>query len=91
MELSPAAFAEVKGKLEAAGYEHCFLQQGDEPLAITMHGIALVEGSAEAPPNSLPDIGPDPLAERDKVQAGEEGKMARLTNAHAIQQAGVPD
>ncbi len=37
LEISPAAFAEIKAKLEAAGYQHTFMSGGE----IDMHGIAV--------------------------------------------------
>lgn len=36
LEVSPAVYAEVRGKLEAAGYQHAFDRD-----VIDMHGIAL--------------------------------------------------
>jgi len=43
LELSPAAFNEIKTKLEAAGYEHAFIKEQGEPLVIDMHGIGVKE------------------------------------------------
>jgi hypothetical protein len=37
MELSDAAYAEIKAQMEAAGYQHAFDEQGN----IDMHGIAV--------------------------------------------------
>lgn len=42
LELSPAAFNEIKTKLEAAGYQHVFIKE-DEELTIDMHGIGVKE------------------------------------------------
>lgn len=48
LAVSPAAYAEIRAKLAAAGYEHTFhVEDGEE--VIDMHGIALgkeqVDGS----------------------------------------------
>ena len=43
LEVSPAAYAEIKTKLEAAGYAHAFHEE-DGKVVIDMHGIALVPG-----------------------------------------------
>jgi len=42
LELSPAAFNEIKTKLEAAGYQHAFIKEDGE-LTIDMHGIGVKE------------------------------------------------
>lgn len=42
LEVSPAAYEEIKTKLEAAGYADQFHEQDDGKVAIDMHGIALV-------------------------------------------------
>lgn len=42
LPLSKAAYAEIKAKLEAAGYQHAFLEE-DGKVTIDMHGIAVVE------------------------------------------------
>lgn len=50
LDISPAAYDEIRAKLEAAGYEHAFIGS-----VIDMHGIGLVKiepeavGSGEAP------------------------------------------
>ncbi len=52
LEISPAAFAEIRDKLKAAGYGHAFCDGGK---LIDMHGIALVEEvSARADGNPAP-------------------------------------
>ena len=55
LEISPAAYREIREKLEAAGYQHAFEPDG----AIDMHGIALAEkaigGNSEARDQSAPD------------------------------------
>jgi hypothetical protein len=44
LKVSPAAYAEIKEKLEKAGYEHAFHDGRDEDgIVIDMHGIALAE------------------------------------------------
>ncbi len=40
LEISQSAFDEIKAKLEVAGYQHAFHQDGDK-LLIDMHGIAV--------------------------------------------------
>jgi hypothetical protein len=42
LEISPAAYEEIKTKLEVAGYADQFHEQDDGKVAIDMHGIALV-------------------------------------------------
>jgi hypothetical protein len=46
LELSPAAFAEIKEKLTAAGYQHTF-QEDEGRTVIDMHGIAVAPEKAE--------------------------------------------
>lgn len=46
LDLSPAAYQEIAGKLRAAGYDHAFHQDGGRTV-IDMHGIAVAE-----PPNA---------------------------------------
>lgn len=41
MEISKSAFDEIKTKMEAAGYQHAFIEEKGEPMAIDMHGIAV--------------------------------------------------
>lgn len=49
LEISAAAFAEIHGKLAAAGYQHAF-DESDGRALIDMHGIALMaEEPAPAP------------------------------------------
>lgn len=40
LEISPAAYDEIAGKLRAAGYDHCFTRETDE---IDMAGIAVAK------------------------------------------------
>jgi hypothetical protein len=42
LEISSAAFAEIKQKLEAADYKHTF-SEDENGLVIDMHGIALAD------------------------------------------------
>lgn len=51
LEVSPAAYEEIKTKLEAAGYVDQFHVE-DGKIVIDMHGIALVAGPP--PPKPLP-------------------------------------
>lgn len=42
LDVSPAAYIEIKEKLEKAGYQHAFHDDRDgDGLVIDMHGIAL--------------------------------------------------
>ena len=49
LTVSPAAYAEIREKLEAAGYDHAFHDQDGGPV-IDMHGIALQAGHPPAGP-----------------------------------------
>lgn len=40
LEISRAAYEEIRAKLEAAGYQHAFHKDDGEPV-IDMHGIAV--------------------------------------------------
>jgi hypothetical protein len=42
LDVSKAAYEEIKKKLEAAGYQHTFIQDG-ERIVIDLNGIALAE------------------------------------------------
>ena len=42
LELSPAAYREIRDKLQEAGYQEQFHAQDDGRIAIDMHGIAVV-------------------------------------------------
>lgn len=50
LELTPAAYDEIRTKLTAAEYQHTFMDDG----AIDMHGIGVTRGP-EAPPQPAPD------------------------------------
>ena len=41
LKLSPAAFDEIRGKLQAPGYENSNFFYNDDELIINMHGIAV--------------------------------------------------
>ncbi len=41
LDLSKAAFDEIKAKLAAAGYEHAFHQDSERGLVIDMNGLAV--------------------------------------------------
>lgn len=42
MDLSPAAYHEIKSKMEEAGYQHTFIERdGGSEILIDMHGIAI--------------------------------------------------
>jgi hypothetical protein len=51
LEVSSAAYDEIRQKLKAAGYEHAFHEDG----LIDMHGLALSTGAAES--DELPPCG----------------------------------
>lgn len=66
MELSPAAYAEIRHKMEEANYQHAFGKDSDyvEPV-IDMHGIAVaVQGEPKPTPHADAD-------ERTKTRAGK--------------------
>ena len=42
LEVSKQCWTEIFKLLDAAGYQHAFHQQGNGPIVIDMHGIALV-------------------------------------------------
>jgi hypothetical protein len=41
LPLSPAAYREIRAKLEGAGYAHAFLDVGTPEEVIDMHGLAV--------------------------------------------------
>lgn len=41
LKISPLAYEEIKSKLEAAGYQHAFHDEGEDGIVIDMHGIAV--------------------------------------------------
>lgn len=52
LEVSKAAYDEIRAKLEAAGYQHAFHSDSDHPELIDMNGIALApeaEGNSHEP------------------------------------------
>jgi hypothetical protein len=40
LDLSPAAYDEIKRKLEAVGYDHAFIDEGADGVVIDLHGLA---------------------------------------------------
>jgi hypothetical protein len=48
LEVSQAAYDEIRMKLKAADYDHCFHEQ-DGRIVIDMHGIALAEEPTHNP------------------------------------------
>jgi hypothetical protein len=70
LELSPSAYAEIKGKLESAGYGHAFdIIDGRE--VIDMHGIAVskdpdatTEASTATKPAEAEPAGPSNQSSR---------------------------
>lgn len=47
LDISAEAYAEIRAKLEAAGYEHAFHQGRDLREVIDMHGIAVAAGCTQ--------------------------------------------
>jgi hypothetical protein len=47
LRISKATYDEIKKKLEEAGYDHAFHDDGDGDVLIDMHGIALGDESKE--------------------------------------------
>lgn len=45
LEVSSAAYQEIKALLEKAGYQHAFHEDRQDGVLIDMHGLALKEGS----------------------------------------------
>lgn len=68
LEISAAAFEEIKAKLAAAGYQHAFSIEGEPEheavIAIDMHGIAVIPT-------------PDPLTDN----AISDGEIRRIAKA----------
>jgi hypothetical protein len=53
LEISAAAYNEIKAKLEAAGYDHAFHENDRHGEVIDMHGIAVAPpASVEAEPTA---------------------------------------
>lgn len=48
LAISQAAYTEIRAKLEAAGYGHAFMEDGE----IDMHGLAVVPDTESSPPPS---------------------------------------
>jgi hypothetical protein len=44
LEVSHAAYTEIKAKLEAAGYQDQFHEDKEDGVLIDMHGMALKDG-----------------------------------------------
>jgi len=62
LEVSPAAYEEIRSLLEAAGYGHVRVNRGGQVL-LDMHGIALApdsstRGGGVEPPGGGPPGGP---------------------------------
>lgn len=47
LEVSQAAYDEIKSKLEAAEYQHAFHEDREHGVVIDMHGIALAKTKGE--------------------------------------------
>jgi hypothetical protein len=53
LEISPAAYDEIAGKLKASAYDHCFGEDG----AIDMHGLAITRGPSQMIPVGHLEVG----------------------------------
>jgi len=53
LEISRAAYAEIRDKLEVAGYAHAFIKD-DGAEAIDMYGIAVRATTQHDPPRTRP-------------------------------------
>lgn len=47
LKVSPTAYAEIKKRLEEAGYEDQFHDDDEHGVVIDMHGIALAQSQEE--------------------------------------------
>lgn len=53
LDVSPAAYREIEGKLRDAGYEHLLNDDGEGHTVIDMHGLALrVDPDVEEKPHA---------------------------------------
>jgi hypothetical protein len=73
LQLSTAAFIEIRDKLRAAGYDHCFHHDGH---VIDLHGL----GICEADPDNLPETKDEHRGRRQKGNA-EENTAAEETGS----------
>lgn len=55
LDVTPETFREIQTKLEAAGYQHAFHEDGQGQLVIDLHGVAIRdEAGDEGPVLALP-------------------------------------
>lgn len=59
LEISAAAYEEIRAKLEQAGYQHAFHPKADGRIAIDMYGIAVATDMSDVldPPDADGDGG----------------------------------
>lgn len=72
LELSPAAYAEIRAKLEEAGYQHAFAEDG----AIDMHGIGVTVEKCNEQETENPNE--DPFKRMTRLRDEAEAKLAAL-------------
>lgn len=62
LDVSPAAFAEIRDRLQAAGYEHAFDRVDGKVVMIDMQGIGLIEAASTSTTecNPMPPKPADP-------------------------------
>lgn len=82
LEVSAAVFDEVMEKLQAAGYDHAFIDQGDG-LLIDMNGIALKKGSAA----DEKEVGPGEIVQfvRDYFDSSGLTRLASAGDAARVE------
>lgn len=56
MEVSAAAFAEIRQKLIDAGYQQALHQDGEYALVLDMHGVVLANGDRASDPDLTPSL-----------------------------------
>lgn len=61
LDISEAAFDEIRDKLKAADYGHAFHQDGDGHLVLDMHGIAVRKERGEVEFVTMPHVSPAAL------------------------------
>lgn len=81
LQISCAAFDEIKAKFEAAGYDHALLQM-DDGITIDMHGVGLTRAK---PPDLSRSAGIEPRSSR---LARELSESDRVEVTHSESPAG---
>jgi len=83
LDVSSAAYEEIRQKLAEAGYEHAFNDDGDGRECIDMHGVAL---RSEPSPEATKDVGLPPewrtvlpqLQRIERQPAGHNGDCPKV-------------